>query len=130
MKKKAYIPLLILLIGSLFFNIFLYQSHNAKQDLFQQNLNQRLLSELSFFSSKLEEGKVPNTSVLSSASRIDILSYYSDLEVNTSLAEIIAEKIDNNQPLKNVGKVQEKIIDIQDDPDQEKILELNNFLKK
>lgn len=130
MKQKIYIPLLILFIGSLFFNVYQYQSNNAEQELYQQNLNGRLLSELTFFSSTLEEGKVPNSSALSSASRIDILSNYSDMEIYSNLSEIIIEKIENNQPLKKVEKIREKISSIQESPDQEEMLELSILLKQ
>ncbi|WP_454192166.1 hypothetical protein [Paenibacillus sp. Marseille-Q7038] len=131
MKKTLYIPaLLLLLIGSLFLNIFLYQSHNNEQELYQINLNQRLTSELTFFASKLYEGKIPNTSLLSSASIIDTLSYYSDMKISFNLANILQEKIENEQTLKNTEKVKETIMSIQKAPNQEKILELNILLKQ
>lgn len=131
MKKTKYIPaLLLLLIGSLFLNVFLYQSHKNEQQLYQTNLNQRLSSELTFFASQLEEGKIPNTSLLNSASIIDTLSYYSDMKINFNLANILQEKIENEQTLKNTEKVKETIMSIQKAPNQEKILELNILLKQ
>lgn len=131
MKKTKYIPaLLLLLIGSLFLNIFLYQSHKNEQQLYQRNLNQRLSSELTFFASQLEEGKIPNTSLLNSASIIDTLSYYSDMKISFNLAFLIQEKIGNDQTLKNTDKVKEKIMSIQEAPTQEEILKLGILLKQ
>ncbi|MBD7968443.1 hypothetical protein [Paenibacillus gallinarum] len=131
MKKTKYIPvLLVLLIGSLFLNIFLYQSHKNEQQLYQTNLNQRLSSELTFFASQLEEGKIPNTSLLNSASIIDTLSYYSDMKISFNLAFLIQEKIGNDQTLKNTDKVKEKIMSIQEAPNQEEILKLGILLKQ
>lgn len=131
MKKTKYIPaLLLLLIGSLFLNIFLYQSHKNEQQLYQTNLNQRLSSELTFFASQLEEDKIPNTSLLNSASIIDTLSYYSDMKISFNLAFLIQEKIGNDQTLKNTDKVKEKIMSIQEAPNQEEILKLGILLKQ
>lgn len=131
MKKTKYIPaLLLLLIGSLFLNIFLYQSHKNEKHLFQTNLNQRISSELTFFASQLEEGKIPNTSLLNSASIIDTLSYYSNMKISFNLAFLIQEKIGNDQTIKDTDKLKEKIRSIQEAPDQEKIVELNILLKQ
>ena len=131
MKKTKYIPaLLLLLIGSLFLNIFLYQSHKNEQQLYQTNLNQRLSSELTFFASQLEEGKIPNTSLLNSASIIDTLSYYSDMKISFNLAFLIQEKIGNDQTIKDTDKLKEQIRSIQEAPDQEKIVELGILLKQ
>lgn len=130
MKKKIYIPLLILFIGSLFFNVYQYHSKNAEQELHQRNLNQRLLSELTFFASTLEEGKVPSPSALNSASIIDILSYNSDMKMYSNLAQILIEKMGNNQPLFNIEKMRDQIRSIQGSPDQEKMTELNILLKQ
>ncbi|WP_454190432.1 hypothetical protein [Paenibacillus sp. Marseille-Q7038] len=130
MKQKIYIPLLILFIGSLCFNVYQYHSNNAEQELYQQNLNGRLRSELTFFASTLEEGKVPSPSTLSSASIIDTLSYYSDMEIDARLGQIIIEKMMNNQPLTKVEKMRDKIRRIQGSPSHEEMIELNILLKK